>query len=115
MLITNAFSLDMLADLNSIVKCTEVPSYIVTKQLRASGVVSAVESEESAELFTTVLGIDVPCASTKVKLVPGDSIFVGQYIDTPLPVGAILRPKGFGIRWVMVDIAAWPLAADFQA
>lgn len=105
MIITNAFSLNMLASLNATVAVAEVTPYYVAEQLRADKVESAVGHSDTAALFGTVLGLVIPANRANVTLVAGDVIFVGQYSGPRLPEGATTLPEGATIRWCMVSIS----------
>lgn len=105
MIITNAFSLNMLSTLNATVSVAEVSAYYVADQLRVDGVRSAVGHADTAAVFSSTLGLEIPCNRTNVTLVAGDTVFVGQYSGPRLPEGCTSLPEGATIRWAMVSVS----------
>lgn len=108
MLITNAFSLNMMASLDAIVECCEVSAYYVADQLKADTIESAVGHADTAALFSGLLGITIPCERRTLQLKAGDVFFVGQYIGPRLPEGACTLPEGAVVKWVMATLKDWP-------
>jgi hypothetical protein len=102
-IITNALSLNMLASLDASLTCREVSAQQASEI--AVGATSAVGHADTAAIFSTLLGIEVPAARTTVRLSPGDRCLVGQYIGPRLPEGATSLPEGASVRWVMVSVA----------
>lgn len=97
MLITNAFSINMLKE-NGEVRFTKV-SLDDAKQL-AAGVESAVGHADTARVFTGLLGREVECNRKTVVL--GEvhhTLLVGQYTGPRLPEGATELPAGATITW----------------
>jgi hypothetical protein len=105
MMIANAFSLNMLQTLSlaqniSITPLTESK----VKEILSGGVDSAVGHADTAKVFSTILGIEIPIARKTVSLHKGDSVIVGQYRGPRLPEGAKELPVGSTIEWVMLTI-----------
>ena len=65
-------------------------------------VVSVVGHADTAAVFSTVLGRDVPYNRATIKLADGDHLLVGQYIGPRLPEGATSLPEGATIEWWIV-------------
>lgn len=114
MLILNAFSLNMLEVedgkfLNRTVSVEEIFVEEVVEKLTSEdlgGVESAVGHEDTAKLFSAILGIEIPCERRTVALNPSNSwAIVGQYRGPRLPEGCTTLPEGAEIRWYVIDIS----------
>jgi hypothetical protein len=102
--ITNAFSLNMLLCFDSTIKTQEISAAAAAEMVKEDGLTSAVGHQDTAAVFSTVLGMPVPMSRITVSLVQGDRILVGQYSGIRLPEGAKTLPPGSQIRWVVVTI-----------
>ena len=101
MYILNAFSLNMIVgDANIVVR--EVSRAMAASL--ASGCTSAVGHADTAAVFSSVLGVDVPCNRATVALEDGDVALVGQYSGPRLPEGATTLPEGATIKWMVVEV-----------
>ncbi|MFO0651482.1 MAG: TM1812 family CRISPR-associated protein [Polyangiales bacterium] len=100
--LANAFSLNMLADLDCNVRIAKISQ----KKLSAAvaGLPSIVGHADTAALFTRILGRDVEAARDSVQLERGDYVIVGQYSGPRLEEGATTLPMGASVKWVRVDI-----------
>lgn len=101
-ILTNAFSLNMLADLDAV-----VVSRVISQNgaaTRMSEFESAVGHADTAALYSNMLQAPVPVARKTIALVPGDELLVGQYRGPRLPEGASMLPEGASIVWVHVII-----------
>lgn len=101
MLILNAFSLNMIVG-DADVSVREISQ--ATAAGLATGCVSAVGHADTAAVFSTVLGVTVPCNRATVALKEGDIALVGQYSGPRLPEGATSLPEGAAIKWVVVGV-----------
>lgn len=101
MLVLNAFSASMLAELPAMVHFEEV-SAREARSLVADGLESAVGHESTAALFSEALGVVVPTRRASVTLTTGVSALVGQYTGPRLPEGATTLPEGASIRWLRI-------------
>jgi hypothetical protein len=104
MLICNAFSANMLSSFPATVHIAEI-SLEEAKAKLAGGVNSAVGHADTAAVFSTVLGVEVPANRVTVALSKGDRILVGQYCGPRLQEGATTLPAGATIKWLLVDIS----------
>ena len=103
MFILNAFSLNMLVgDADVIVR--EVSQKVAA--ILAPACVSAVGHADTAAVFSSVLGVEIPCNRATVALKDGDVALVGQYSGPRLPEGATSLPEGATIRWLVVGVNA---------
>lgn len=101
MFILNAFSLNMIeGNVDVVVRET---SPVVAASL-AVNCTSAVGHADTASVFSTVLGVEVPCNRTTVSLKEGDIALVGQYSGPRLPEGATSLPEGAAIKWMVVKV-----------
>lgn len=112
-MLLNAFSLNMLTDLNATIRVSEITARDARTALLAEAeaegdsdalVLSAVGHADTAAVFSDVLGLPVPAERRTVSLSKGDSVIVGQYRGLRLPEGATELPKGAEIRWVLVEV-----------
>ena len=101
MFILNAFSLNM------IVGNADIAVREITKDVAASlaaDCTSAVGHADTAVVFSSVLGVPVPCNRATVVLKDGDLALVGQYSGPRLPEGATSLPEGATIKWLVVAV-----------
>ena len=107
MYLLNAFSLNMIVG-NADIEIREI-----TRAMAASlapACVSAVGHTDTAAVFSSVLGVHVPCNRATVALKEGDVALVGQYSGPRLPEGATSLPEGATIKWMVVGVHAPALA-----
>ena len=102
--ILNAFSVNMIADFPSAVMFREI-SVSEAAEIAAQGLESSVGHADTAAVFTTELGIEVPANRTTVRLFRGDWALVGQYSGPRLPEGTTELPEGAKIRWLIATVA----------
>ena len=102
--LTNAFSLNMLLSFDAAIKTQEISAAQAAEMVKNDGLTSAVGHNDTAAVFSTVLGMPVPMSRVTVSLAKGDVILVGQYSGIRLPEGATTLPPGSRIRWVRVTI-----------
>ena len=101
MLILNAFSLDMIVgDADIIVR--EISRTMAASL--AAHCPSAVGHADTAAVFSSVLGVTVPCNRATVAIKEGDLALVGQYSGPRLPEGATSLPEGAAIKWLVVGV-----------
>ena len=104
MLITNAFSMNMVSEFPVTISVTEICIGAVIADLHHSGVDSAVGHADTAALFSEVIGMTIPVVRRTVSLGAGDNLIVGQYSGPRLPEGTTKLPEGAMIRWLFVEI-----------
>ena len=103
MYLLNAFSLNMISgDANIVVR--EVSRTMAASL--AAHCPSAVGHADTAAVFSSVLGVTVPCNRATVALKDGDVALVGQYSGPRLPEGAVSLPEGATIKWLVVGVNA---------
>ena len=101
MYILNAFSLNMIVG-NADISVREVTQSVAAGL--AADCVSAVGHADTAAVFSSVLGVEIPCNRATVALKDGDLALVGQYSGPRLPEGATSLPEGATIKWVVVEV-----------
>lgn len=101
-IITNAFSLNMLAHFDVDIICGPLNRGEVARL--AHSYESAVGHADTAALFSNVLGVPIEHARKTVSLSPGDTVVVGQYRGPRLPEGVIELPPNAEIVWVSLVI-----------
>ena len=102
MYLLNAFSANMLAEFPVSVHFVEISADVMVELAQES--VSAVGHADTAALFSTILGVKVPCNRVSVTLKSGDNALLGQYSGPRLPEGATTLPEGASIKWVLVNV-----------
>jgi hypothetical protein len=102
MILLNAFSLNMVPE-KCDVRIRRISTEKAVEQLKA-GWESAVGHANTAAVFASVLGIEVPMNRKTVAVEPGDRMIVGQYVGPRLPEGATELPEGAEIRWALVTV-----------
>lgn len=106
--IANAFSLNMLSlevGVTDLQVCPASPDVIRQDVEEAGGFTSIVGHADTAAIFSSLLGLDVPCNRATFTLEEGTTLFVGQYKGPRLPEGANTLPEGAKVEWAMVVIA----------
>ena len=103
MFILNAFSLNMIdGDANITVR--QVTQKVAA--ILAAHCTSAVGHADTAAVFSSVLGVEIPCNRATVALKEGDVALVGQYSGPRLAEGAVSLPEGAAIKWMVVGVNA---------
>lgn len=103
MKVLNSFSLNMLAVLDGTV-AHKVIGLDEAKALATSGLESAVGHADTAAIFGSQLGVEIPAVRANVSLPKGETILVGQYRGPRLPEGAKTLPEGASIVWMLVTV-----------
>jgi len=100
--ISNTFSLNMIRGaLNVEVSAREIS--LDDAQAFARDAHSAVGHPATADLFSHMLGIEIPHRRVTITLEPSDQLLVGQYIGKRLPEFQERRPDSSELRWVLVS------------
>ena len=105
--IANAFSLNMLdleVGVTDLQICPASPDVIRQEIEEEGGFTSVVGHADTAAIFSSLLGLDVPCNRTTFHLEEGVTLFVGQYKGPRLPEGATSLPEGAEIKWLLVQV-----------
>lgn len=66
--------------------------------------VSAIGHTETAEIVSSLLGIEVPANRIKIDLQPQDTMIVAQYLGPRLPEGCTKLPEGATMMFLHVSI-----------
>ena len=106
--IANAFSLNMLTlgvGATDLQVCRVPPEYIRGEIEEAGDFTSIVGHADTSAVFSSQLGLDIPCNRATFKLEEDHILFVGQYKGPRLPEGATSLPEGAKVEWAMVTIA----------
>ena len=103
MFILNAFSLNMIVG-NADVVVREISRAMAA--CLAADCTSAVGHADTAAVFSSVLGVEIPCNRATVALKDGDVALVGQYSGPRLAEGATGLPEGATIKWLVVGVNA---------
>lgn len=104
MIITNAFSLNMVRGFPVTIDVKEITLSDVIAELFCNGIQSAVGHSDTAAVFTDVIGLLIPTNRCNVSLKVGDRVIVGQYIGPRLPEGTTTLPENAMIKWLLVEI-----------
>jgi hypothetical protein len=99
--VCNAFSLNMLKTLHADIS---IRPLTVEQVKEWSILVSAIGHADTAAVFSTVLGRDLPANRATLSLETGDRIIVGQYRGPRLPEGTTELPEGATIEWCLVAL-----------
>lgn len=90
--LTNAFSISMLSEEESIVKIKRISACAAEILLKEEHFISAVGHASTAEILQELLEIEVPVNRVAIVLQPGDKVIVFQ-LRTRLPEGKILSKE----------------------
>lgn len=105
LLITNAFSLNMLPPGNVSVTVKEITVEDIRDLNGRRPLESAVGHPDTAAVFGSTLGLEVEFNRTTIKLTPGNDLLVGQYVGPRLAEGTVKLPPDARIEWKYVTIA----------
>jgi hypothetical protein len=113
MVLLNAFSANMLEVFPVSVTFTEItPDQARTMLLcaaeahgEADFIMSAVGHADTAAVFSSILGVPVPCNRVTVVLGHHQEAVIGQYSGPRLPEGATSLPEGAAVKWLLVEVA----------
>jgi len=116
LVVTNAFSANMLAEFPASVGFTELSAAdaaLMLARIEADGDSweSAVGHSDTAAVFSAVLsearsegGIEISAIRSTVTLRAGDTALIGQYSGPRLPEGCKTLPDGAAIKWLLASI-----------
>jgi hypothetical protein len=104
MYLLNAFSAGMLAGFPANISFEEVSAEAAVALL-GTGFTSGVGHENTAAVFHSLLGINVPMNRATFSLTGGDEAIIGQYYGQRLPEGATTLPEGATIKWLHLRVA----------
>ena len=104
MKIINALSVNMLPIGGGVIRYAPITLEDASCILRENGVESAVGHLETAQVFSLLLGLEVPFNRVTVSLSYGEKAVLGQYIGPRPPEGATTLPEGATIRWFLVEV-----------
>jgi len=87
--VSNAFSLSMLENAESILHVETISHQEAVRRLKSSDFQSAVGHESTAKVISQLTGVQVPTNRIKISLKPNDLLLVFQ-LKTRLPEGRLL-------------------------
>lgn len=100
-LLGNAFSLQML----DLTEGTSVDFVPVTKEeVAQSGFQSVIGHQDTANVLTSLLGVEVPMNRVSVRITPEDTLYVAQVTGGRLPEGATTLPEGMSFAFIKATI-----------
>lgn len=111
--IANAFSLQMLEDwrLKDFDSETVItiqplnnPVEWLENECTAFDIISAIGHEDTAQVLSNILGVELRPARISIKLTEADWLLVGQVVGGRLPEGATHLPANVSISWLLVGI-----------
>ena len=110
MLLSNAFSINMLSQSSSYT-FSQVSLEDAREMLDEEGFTSAVGHADTARLFSTLLGREVPC--NRVSISDPKEMLIGQYSGPRLPEGCSTLPEGSKIVWWYVRAVDWDRVQNY--
>ena len=110
MLLSNAFSINMLSDSASYM-FSKVSLEDAREIVAENRWVSAVGHADTANLFSSLLGQYVRCNRTTVS--DPKEMLIGQYSGPRLPEGCSTLPEGATITWWYVRNVDWDKVQDY--
>ena len=110
MIVTNAFSINMLSDSASY-KFSKVSLEDARELVQNNRWVSSVGHQDTAALFSALLGQHVRCLRGNVS--DPARMLVGQYSGPRLPEGCSTLPEGATITWWLVSQIDWEQVQDY--
>lgn len=103
LLLGNAFSLNMLEHVEGNLNLKPL-SLEEARQALASGFTSVVGHTSTANLFSSLLEVDVETARATVELERGMKLLVGQYSGPRLDEGVTTLPDGAKLLWWLLEL-----------
>jgi|SRR3989344_8014957 len=100
--IANAFSVNMIGTFPVDIHIDEID--VDQAASYAEDATSIVGHTDTANVFSSTLGVPVTCNRTTVAVRIGDEVIVGQYRGPRLPEGARVLPAGATIQWFSVQV-----------
>ena len=110
MILSNAFSINMLSDSASY-KFSKVSLDDARELVQNNRWVSAVGHQDTARVFSALLGQHVRC--NRVSVSDPSEMLIGQYSGPRLPEGCSILPEGSTIQWWLVSRIDWEQVADY--
>lgn len=102
--LANAFSLQML-DLNEKIGVEISPiTAEKAKKILSGGFISAVGHNDTANVVSNILEIEIPMNRISLSLTKEDTLIVAQIVGGRLPEGSTTLPEGFQIQFMEVRI-----------
>lgn len=101
-ILSNAFSLNMLAAFPVNVQATEITVQTAKDILAANPFISIIGHADTASQLTGLVGMPIAFNRTTVKLSPGDNLVVAQYNGPRLPEGTTSLPTGATFRFFLL-------------
>lgn len=98
----NAFSLSMLGDVTTTRLIVRKLSKEEVKLILGQGFESYVGHQDTANVLSNELGLDVPCNRGMLLLGKDDVAIVAQYMGGRLPEGATQLPEGTTFNYYLV-------------
>jgi hypothetical protein len=103
-ILSNAFSLQMLTlEVEKEIKITPI-SQELTKKILFNGFISAIGHQDTANVLTNILAVQVDNNRINVNLNEDTVLIVAQVVGGRLPEGSTELPKGFKIKFVKVEL-----------
>ena len=99
----NAFSIQMLPVTGSLVSVEPVEPDVVASEL-SSGFTSCIGHLDTANVVSSLLGLEVQMNRINVSLKPEDTMFVAQITGGRLPEGSTTLPEGVKILFFKVRL-----------
>jgi len=101
--LANAFSLNMLAKQQRLY--ARPLTIHETRDYLASGFLSAVGHQDTANVLEGMLELPIPANRINVTLQEGDKVVVAQYVGPRLSEGATKLPEGARIEFWLVEVS----------
>ena len=101
-IISNAFSLNMVAE-DCTITLRNMSLNEVSGTLSNYKFKSIVGHNDTAVLFSNVIGINIPC-NRETFLLKNETLIVGQYKGPRLEEGTTKLPQDASIKWMQVEI-----------
>jgi len=98
----NAFSLSMLGDVTTTRLIVRKLSKEEVKLILGQGFESYIGHQDTANVLSNELGLDVPCNRGMLLLGKDDVAIVAQYMGGRLPEGATQLPEGATFTYYLV-------------
>jgi hypothetical protein len=100
--IGNAFSLQMVDDF-SVIATRPLSTEDVKNLINKFGFISCIGHQDTANVVSNLLGLDIPMNRVSIKLESDDDILiVAQVVGGRLPEGATTLPAGVEIKFIEV-------------
>lgn len=106
-LLANAFSLQMLDSSVTNAQFENIDTIKMTELVKNADaeIISAIGHIDTANVLSSMLGVEICPNRINVHIAKGDSVYVAQIMGGRLPEGATTLPENFNLKFIKVTLS----------